>query len=138
MNDARDSTGRFRPGRSGNPRGRPRTSAQYRAMLAGLADDALRVLREALNASDVGAAQFIFGRLTPSLRPVSDPVTVTLPDGPLSERGEAILRAMASGRLSADECSTLIAALESQRKLVEQSEILPVIERLEAAEVNRR
>ena len=129
--DARDSAGRFRKGKSGNPAGKPVTSAKYRALLAGLADDAIRVLRESLADGDTAAAQFVLGRLVPNLRPVAEPAVVKLPEGTLSEQGEAILRELASGRLSADDVAALLGALSAQHRLIEQSEVLPRLEALE-------
>ena len=48
----RASNGQFRPGHSGNPGGRPKMPAALRDAMRNLADDAVRVLEEALNSDD--------------------------------------------------------------------------------------
>ena len=46
------SNGRIQPGHSGNPGGRPKMPAALRDGMRALADDAMRVLREALSSDD--------------------------------------------------------------------------------------
>lgn len=127
----RDPAGRFMTGRSGNPSGRPLASKMSREKLAKLEDEALRVLSEQLAQNDTGAATWILGRLIPPLRPVATPVAVQLPAGTLSERGEAILAELAKGTLGVDEAAGLIQALQAQCRLIEISEVIPMLEKLE-------
>ena len=60
------SNGRFQPGHSGNPGGRPKMPAALRDGMRALADDAMQVLREALSSDDervrLMAAAQIFDR----------------------------------------------------------------------------
>ena len=62
----RGSNGRFKPGHSGNPGGRPKMPAALREAMRALADDAVRVLEEALTSDDervrLMAAAQIFDR----------------------------------------------------------------------------
>ena len=133
MTDNRDSAGRFRKGRSGNPTGKAPSAFRRKEKLWALEDEALRVLRERLAENDTTAATWLLSRLHPPPKPISEPVSIKLPSGKsLAEQGEAILKQLASGNMSADDCSALISALMAQHRLVEQSEVLPLLERLEA------
>jgi hypothetical protein len=63
---ARDSSGRFQPGHSGNPGGRPKMPAELREAMQCMADDAADVLRQCLTSDDervrLAAAQQVFDR----------------------------------------------------------------------------
>lgn len=131
MSDNRDSAGRFRKGVSGNPSGKAPSAFRRKEKLWALEDEALRVLRERLAENDTDAATWLLGRLHPPAKPVSEPVSIKLPDGSLVERGEHILRELASGRLSVDEATQLIGALGTQFKLREESEIKPLLDDIE-------
>ncbi|ASP96717.1 hypothetical protein GOC87_18805 [Sinorhizobium meliloti] len=62
----RTSEGRFAPGHSGNPNGRPKTPAHIKAMLDGLTEKAVLALGEALDGDDpklkLTAAQEVLNR----------------------------------------------------------------------------
>ncbi|MDW9375263.1 hypothetical protein GOC57_11355 [Sinorhizobium meliloti] len=62
----RTSEGRFAPGHSGNPNGRPKTPAHIKAMLEGLTEKAVLALGEALDGDDpklkLTAAQEVLNR----------------------------------------------------------------------------
>jgi hypothetical protein len=64
--DGRDSSGRFKPGHSGNPGGRPKMPAELREAMQCLADTAAKVLEDCLTSDDervrLAAAQQIFDR----------------------------------------------------------------------------
>ncbi|MBF0179618.1 MAG: hypothetical protein HQM03_06280 [Magnetococcales bacterium] len=51
--------------------------------------------------------------------------------GPLSSQGEAIIKAMGAGQLSPTEAGAMLAALTSQARLVESTELVQRIEKLE-------
>ena len=64
--EARESSGRFKPGHSGNPGGSPKMPAELREAMQCMADDAAKVLKDCLTSDDervrLAAAQQIFDR----------------------------------------------------------------------------
>jgi hypothetical protein len=54
------NSGSFKPGQSGNPSGRPKTSFEFRQAMLELVPEAVRALREALT---VAAATYIMNRV---------------------------------------------------------------------------
>jgi len=130
---ARDKAGRWLPGQCPNPKGRKTgTVARYRRLLDGRAEELITAMLDAAASGDVQALRWCCDRLIPPLRAVAPPVAVTLPDGaPLSEQGRAVLLELAKGNLSADECSALLGALQNQSRLIELTEVLPLLAELE-------
>ena len=128
--ETRDKSGRWLKGKTGNPKGRHVSKSKQ--LLDEQATELMGRMIESALSGDVSALTWCCNRLLPPLKPVAQPVTVTLPDGPLSEQGRAVLAELSRGTLSADECAALIGALQSQCRLIELSELLPKLEQLEA------
>lgn len=136
--DPKQIPGRFKPGQSGNPHGRPAGSknaalAALDAIGEGAAQDLLKtVIREAQN-GDMAAARIILDRVWPVRR--GRPVMFTMP--PVSSAADTakalsgVLEAVAGGLLSIEEGQGLAAILESQRKTLE---LTAIEERLTALE----
>jgi hypothetical protein len=111
------------------------------------------VLREALQASypegeagfwkavvklaeggDIQAMTMIADRLMPKLKPQGEFVTLDGPmDGSPADVGRAILRAISSGQISADAGRELLAAVADLCKIVETTELMERVQRLEEA-----
>jgi hypothetical protein len=75
---------RFKPGQSGNPKGRPKGS--YTKQLTALrqaADEILPSLIEKAKAGDMEAIRLIIDRAVPKLKPVTPAEAFTLPEGSL-------------------------------------------------------
>ena len=136
------SDGRWQPGRSGNPAGRPPGSgevAKLRAHIAERVPEILAKLAELATAGDVQAARLLLERVLPPVKAVELPVELTLREGGLSEQARQVLAAAVEGALPPDQASAIIAALASVAKVTETDELLKRIERLEhAAETRRR
>jgi Family of unknown function (DUF5681) len=123
----RDSQGRFLPGQSGNPAGRPRGARNRKTILAeALAEGedaaiARRVIDKAL-AGDAVAARFCLDRLNP--KPRGRAIHLDLPQD-LSSGGavvaafNAALRAMAAGEITPDEAVTVARFLEGRLKALQ-------------------
>jgi hypothetical protein len=117
----RDASGRFLPGRSGNPAGKkPGTRNRATALRAALAegDDlaAARVVIDKALAGDAVAARFIVGRLFPC--PRGREIRLDLPEGEKAAdvlaASNATIAAMAAGEITPDEALTVTRVLDGR------------------------
>lgn len=123
---------KFRPGESGNPRGRPRgrtladelrktVTPRFREVVGVIVDRALD--------GDMAAASLLLSRLVPPLRPVAEPIQFEA-GGNLITKAEAIIDALADGALTPDEAKAtlesihLAARIEESTKTSKQIELL--------------
>lgn len=128
-------TGRWQPGTSGNPAGRPRGSGEVAKLRAAIAEHVPEILEqmvEAAKAGDVQAARLLLERVLPPVKAVEAAQAVDIPGETMSEQGRAILTAVAAGELAPSQGATLISALGSLARVVEVDELLRRIEALEA------
>ena len=125
--------GDFQPGQSGNPKGRPRGASKNSALRKELADclpGILQMLVQAAGAGDVAAIRVILERVMPAMRPIDATVTVNM-TGTLSEQGQAVLSAIATGKVTPSQGGQLIAALGVQARIVEAVDLDERLTRLE-------
>jgi len=115
----RDTAGRFRPGCSGNPKGKP-PGARNRATLwreSVEGDEPFRAARIVIDRAlkgDVVAARFLCDRLEP--RPRTRPLPVELdPAAPIAESFEAVFAAFAAGTISPEEAFAAGRVLDRMR-----------------------
>ncbi|CAJ0876661.1 hypothetical protein AMST5_02806 [freshwater sediment metagenome] len=121
--------GRFQPGQSGNPTGKPKGARHKTTLLAEklMADDAEDVVKAVLTAAKTGdmtAARIVLDRLCPARR--DNPVTFSLPqietaDDAAKAMG-AILAAVAGGEISPSEGAEVARLLEGYVKTLETAE----------------
>ncbi|AMP69846.1 hypothetical protein UW163_10335 [Ralstonia solanacearum] len=80
------------------------------------------------------AARMLIERAIPTLRAEESRVTLDLPDdAPLSDRGAAILRAVADGRITPSQGAAMVQSLAGLARIIEISELENRIAALEAA-----
>lgn len=107
--------GRFLPGRSGNPRGRPPGPSKQQKLLRRMLDEANDVLDAMLakaKEGDAAAAGLILGRILPVLRAQSQTVTFDFdPSLPVAQQVEQVLAAIASGQIAPDLGQQIISAI---------------------------
>ena len=115
--------GRFQPGQSGNPAGKPRGARHKTTLLAEklMQDDAEGVVKrviEAAKGGDMTAARIVLDRIAPARR--DSPVTIALPKietaADAAKAMAAILAAVASGAVTpseADQVAKIVAAFVS-------------------------
>lgn len=107
--------GRFLPGRSGNPRGRPPGPSKQQALLRRMLDEGEEVLDAMLakaKEGDPGAASLILSRILPVLRSQSEKVTFDLdPSLPLAAQVEQVLAAIAGAQIAPDVGRQIIEAI---------------------------
>jgi len=94
--------GRWKPGQSGNPAGRPQGKGDVAKLRADIADRVPQLLGQLFTqamAGDVGAARLLLERSIAPLKAIEAPQALHLPDGTLTEQGRAVLGAVAAGYL---------------------------------------
>jgi hypothetical protein len=136
----------FRPGKSGNPKGRPagsrnKTTAFCASLLGGDAGDIMAKVIELAKTGDGVALRLCVERLLPVRASRDRAVDVQLPDiaavGDLVEASAAVIRHAASGAITLSEAKEFMSLLEAQRKLVETADLALRLDVLEARQVGK-
>lgn len=131
----------FQPGQSGNPAGKkPGTMDKRtacRKLLEPYAPALVEKMVELALEGDTTALKMCLDRLVAPFRPIAEPFTALPIENASTARGlqsmgAAIINAAATGQLSTDDARALAGLLESQRKMIEISDIVERIEKLEA------
>lgn len=133
--NTRRPDGRFTPGTSGNPQGRPKSeTAALRQSLADGAADVVKAILKAANAGDIQAAKIVLDRLLPPIKGTAQTVHLDLPEAasPL-DTARAILAATASGTLAPDIAAQLVAAVGTFCRIEEIEDLRDRIAALEKA-----
>ena len=127
--------GRWKPGESGNPRGRaPGTGdvAKLRKSIAQHIPAIVTKLVEQAKAGDAQSARLLIERVIPPIKAMELPVAVPLPDGPLADQGRAVVVAAGNATLAPGQAAQLLAGLGALAKLIETDELAARIAALEA------
>jgi hypothetical protein len=88
---------------------------------------------EMAKAGDAAALRICIERLIPPAKAKDDPVELPEISGALADCGQAVLTALAEGRISPEEAATVMGALSGQARVVETSEIDKRLRALEEA-----
>ena len=130
--------GRFRPGQSGNPAGRPKgarhaTTAAIEALLEGEAETIARKAIDAAKAGDMVAIRLVLDRICPprKLRPIHIELPPIHDAGGVAKAQQEILRAACAGDLLLDEAQALSGLLEARRQSLETQELEARLSELE-------
>jgi hypothetical protein len=95
--------GRWKPGQSGNPLGRPIGTSTAAKLREAIEADLPAILDNVIlsaKAGDIAAARLLLERAIPALKPVELPVQVEVKGDTLTDQGRAILAAVASGQVA--------------------------------------
>jgi hypothetical protein len=140
MADDADNPGKWKPGQSGNPRGKPK-GARNHVLLAldkiggEAAQAVLEKAVEAAKGGDARAAELILSRVWPARK--GRPVALTLPPvltaADLPAALAAVVAAAAAGDLTTEEAAAVAGVLDMQRKAIETADIERRLAALEAA-----
>lgn len=129
----------FKKGESGNPKGRPKVRGDrrtdrrddMRALFADRAPELVQKVLELALAGDTTMLRLCVDRLVPALRPVDAPLAIPIPTGSLVEQGQAVVDALASGKLTADQAQAVMGVIQGQAKVVETDELAREVAALE-------
>lgn len=133
---------KFEPGQSGNPSGRPPgirdRRGELRDKLASHADELIAKVVDLAKGGDVSALRLVLERLVPPAKAKDDPIELPAMLGAtLADCGQAVLTALAEGRISPEEAATVMGALSGQARVIETSEIDKRLRALEEAAAKR-
>lgn len=136
----RDDTGRFLPGTSGNPTGRPRKrEADHRIeeLARNASEDAFNVVQDLMTGAEtertrLAAALAILERAhgKPGER-LTEPVELA-PGATLADQGRAVMAAACRGDITPTQAGALLGCLGNLAKLVEMTELQRHLEAIEA------
>ncbi len=134
--------GRWKAGESGNPNGRkPGTGkvAQLRENISKHLPEIIEQLVSKAKEGDMQAAKLLLERTVPTMKSIEQPVMVNLPHGVgLTEQGETIIQAVAGGKISPSEGSTLLNSLGALTKIKEFDELEKRLSALEEASEHKK
>ncbi len=134
MNESRRQ-GRWKPGESGNPKGKKPGSGELQRLRGSIASDVPGILTSLITAAksgDVQAARLILERVLPAVKPVEQAQALELPqDGTLTAQGRAVLSAVADGDLAPSQGAQLLAAIGTLARVTEIDELTARIAVLE-------
>jgi hypothetical protein len=128
---------KFKPGQSGNPRGRPKgcsnASRVLREKIHAELPAIIKTLVELAQGGDTQAASVLLARALPPLRPVSEATELSGAGATLADRAEAVAAATLAGNLAPSTASELMGMLAGHARIVETSELAARLERIEEA-----
>ena len=119
---------KFKAGKSGNPRGKPRGTKDKRTELRDLLqphqDALIAKVVELAKSGDPAALKIVFDRLMPPLRARDEPVQFEMTGDTLTEKARSVLSAIAEGQLTPDQGIRLLEAVSTCARIraIEESE----------------
>ncbi len=127
--------GRFSPGESGNPTGRPRGSKDKRTALRCLLEPhapalVAKVVELAL-AGDTTALRIALDRIIPPAKAKDDPIRLPLAGDSLAAKGAAVITALGAGEIPPDVANTILQGIAAQARIIEFDELAKRVEELE-------
>jgi hypothetical protein len=127
--------GQWKPGQSGNPKGKKPGSGELQKLRASIAEHTPSIigkLVELAKGGDIQAARLILERVFPAVKPSEQAIELDLPEGgTLTAKAAAVLSAAATGELAPGQAAQMIAALGTVAKIVETDELAQRIKALE-------
>ena len=125
----------WKPGQSGNPKGRPAGTGEVgklRAAIAKRVPDLLDAMMAKALDGDVGAARLLLERAIAPLKAIEQAQALALPDGTRTAQGRAVLRSVADGELAPSQGAALLGAIGTLARVTELDELESRIAALEA------
>lgn len=129
--------GRWKTGESGNPSGRPPGLGEISKLRNSIAEHLPEIIMQLANKAKEGdsqAARLLLERVLPTLKPIEQPVTLTLPDSKgITGQGMAIIQAVAAGEIAPSQGNALLTGLGALARIKEIDELERRITALEVA-----
>lgn len=125
----------FRPGQSGNPKGRKRgiaNASRLRERIGSRIEAVIDALHEQALAGDVQAARALLDRCVAPLKPQEATVTLSLGDD-LGGAARGILAALSSGQLPPGQAAQVMSGVASLARVIVVTELEERIRALEAS-----
>lgn len=132
-------TTKWKPGQTGNPRGRPKGAgevAKIRATIAAQVPALLKMLAKRALAGDVGAARLLLERSVAPLRAAEQAQALNLPKGTLTEQAQAVLAEVAAGNLAPGQGAALLGGISTLARVTEIDELERRLSALEKSNGN--
>ncbi len=130
----------FKPGQSGNPKGRPKSALTATDLRQRLARDAEQIIDSVVQAAlngDTQAARLVLERIVPAIKPTEQTVEIAMPDDAnLTEQGRVVLAAVADGQLAPGQGSALLSGIGTLARVAEIDELAARVAALEAKHGN--
>lgn len=130
---------KFKPGQSGNPKGRPKSShtASLRALLAPHAPELVAKAVQLARDGDTTALRLCLERILPPLKGKDTAVSIpAIADAQtLADKALAVIDAAAAGAITPTEAATLMQSLTGLSRVIETDELE---KRIAALEENHR
>ena len=129
----RDKSGRFLPGRSGNPKGRTPEIGKVRELLEPRREELVQKAVDLALDGDGVALRLCVDRLAPQPKATAEPVTVPgLREAEtLTEKAGAIVDAIGAGAIPPDVGASLLGALGTVARITELDELAARVAALE-------
>jgi hypothetical protein len=124
----------WKPGQSGNPKGRPKGScdvAQLRAAIAAQLPQLLQSMLQRALEGDVAAARLLLERTVAPLKATDLAQPIHLPDDTLTQQGRAVMAAVSAGELAPSQGAALVGAFGALARVVELDELAARVAELE-------
>lgn len=126
--------GRWKPGQSGNPRGRAAGSGDVARLRAGIAEHVPAIIERLVDAAkegDIQAARILLERVLPPMKAAEQAVPVKFSGETLTDRGRAVLEAVEAGALAPGQAAALLSGLGTLARVAEVDELMRRVEALE-------
>lgn len=126
---------KFKPGQSGNPKGRPRGSGdkrnKYRTLLEPHAGKIIQAVIDRGLDGDNTCLKLCMDRLVAPYRPQDAVFEIGIAGGSLTDQGRNVLSAMSKGHLSATDATAILSALATAGRIIEMDELEKRLSELE-------
>ena len=104
----------FKPGTSGNPKGRPAGTSLTERLKKAVGeefDDIVSALLAMAKAGDTTAASLLLARVVPAVKPIQEPIKIGLQGDSLTDKAASVLDSVSRGELSPADAKLLLDGL---------------------------
>ena len=119
-------SGRWKPGTSGNSKGKTPGSGELQKLRAAIAEHVPSIVDKlvaAAQAGDVQAARLILERVLPPMKSTEMSQAIDMPGGTLTEKGRGVLAAVAAGELAPGQGAALLGAIGTLARVAEVDDL---------------